>query len=325
MPGDSESNEGVCRWAGVQPLGADCPGCRKGRPRHHAEHTLDDRCRWAVASYREEKRTGAHPRDGRVPANNDPTTTAKSDPRLDEEEAQQQEQQQQPAGDEPGSAASTDKEPRTRNRVTTAEAGTQAATTASEWSEWDLGRALPLLRSGSPGVVRRTLRKIHIRLWHCPSARLRDLLTVAGAPPSVLDQVQSVVDTCRVCRSWQDVAPRAIASSSITAHFNEDLQVDLMFWKTHTILHMIDVCLRFAVATIIANRTTEVVLEAITKFWFRVFGPLNVSRQTTRVHWIPMRAELGLRVGEQTSPSGPTAVTLNSLSDTTHCYETNSI
>ena len=49
--------------------------------------------------------------------------------------------------------------------------------------------------------------------------------------------------------------------------------MDLMFWKVHTILHMIDVCLRFAVATIIANRTTEVVLEAITKFWFCVFNP----------------------------------------------------
>ena len=57
------------------------------------------------------------------------------------------------------------------------------------------------------------------------------------------------------------------------AHFNEDMQVDLLFWKTHVVLHMIDVCLRFAVATIIANRTTEVVLEAITRFWFRVFGP----------------------------------------------------
>ena len=179
---------------------------------------------------------------------------------------QQQPLQQQVAGDPGiGAQADKDKEPRTRNRVTTAEVGTQAATASSEWTEWDLGRALPLLRSGSPGVVRRTLRNIHIRLWHCPSARLRDLLTVAGAPSSVLDQVQSVVDTCRVCRSWQDVAPRAVASSSLTAHFNEDMQVDLLFWKTHVVLHMIDVCLRFAVATIIANRTTEVVLEAITK------------------------------------------------------------
>ena len=88
-----------------------------------------------------------------------------------------------------------------------------------------------------------------------------------------MDQAQSIVDTCRVCRSWQDVAPRAVASSSLTAHFNEDMQVDLLFWKTHVVLHMIDVCLRFAVATNIANRTTEVVLEAITKFWFRTFGP----------------------------------------------------
>ena len=268
-------------------MGAGCLGCKKGRPRHHPEHTLDGKCRWEVAAFRDEKRRGANPRDARVPASSDPTSTARSDPRLDEEEAAaaappivnapagsapagvETQTGQEPAGDEqtaivPADAASSsDVVPRTRNRVTTAEAGTQAATTADEWSEWDLGRALPLLRSNSPGVIRRTLRKIHIRLWHCPAARLRDLLSASGAPPAVLDQVQSVVGTCRVCRSWQDVAPRAVASSSVASHFNEDVQVGLLFWKSNTILHMIDVALRFAVATTIANRATEAVLEAI--------------------------------------------------------------
>ena len=88
-----------------------------------------------------------------------------------------------------------------RARVTTAEMGTQADIVKDAWSEWDLGRALPLLFSKSLGIARRILRKMHIRFWHCPVARMRDLLTVAGAPSHVVDQVQSIVDTCRICRS----------------------------------------------------------------------------------------------------------------------------
>ena len=142
-----------------------------------------------------------------------------------------------------------------------------------EWSEWDLGRALPLLLSRSPGVVRRTLRKIHIRLWHCPAARMRDLLKVAGAPVHVVDQVQSVVDTCRVCRSWQDVAPRAIGSASMALHFNEEIQFDLLFWQDAIICHLLDKCTRFAAAGIVPNRQTASILDAITRLWFRIFGP----------------------------------------------------
>eukprot|EP00959_Pyramimonas_sp_CCMP1952_P083272 1740540-Pyramimonas_sp.AAC.1 len=52
-------------------------------------------------------------------------------------------------------------------------------------------------------MVQRTLRRMHIRLWHAPAQRLRDLLSAAGLPREVINMVQDVVDTCTVCREWQ--------------------------------------------------------------------------------------------------------------------------
>ena len=111
------------------------------------------------------------------------------------------------------------------------EAGTMADLAPVEdetWSDWDVGRALALLRSTTPGVVRRTLRKLHIRIWHAPASRLQTLLRTAGAPASVIDMVPEIVDTCRVCRSWNSVSPRAISSGSLLTEFNAEMQFDFI-------------------------------------------------------------------------------------------------
>ena len=70
-----------------------------------------------------------------------------------------------------------------RNRVVRVDAGVQADSEGADWTDWSLSRALRLLRSPNPMVVKRTLRKLHIRLWHAPAARMKDMLSAAGAPP----------------------------------------------------------------------------------------------------------------------------------------------
>ena len=81
------------------------------------------------------------------------------------------------------------------------EAGTQADAGA-EWTSYDLRRALKLLHSSGEGVVRRTLRRLHIRFWHAPSAKLIEIFCIAGAPQEALKLVEEIVDTCRICRMW---------------------------------------------------------------------------------------------------------------------------
>ena len=89
------------------------------------------------------------------------------------------------------------------------DAGTQAETGPAEWTSHDMRRALRLLHSVDAGVVKRTLRRLHIRLWHAPAARMIELLRLAGAPSSAIKQVKEIVDTCRICRLWWSRLRRA--------------------------------------------------------------------------------------------------------------------
>ena len=140
------------------------------------------------------------------------------------------------------------------------------------WSEWDMGRAIAGLRSDNKIVVHRTLRKLHVRLRHAPARRMRDLLKAAGVPPHVLDMVQSVVDTCAACREWQRRSNKSVVSMTLTSHFNEGVQFDLLFLDDGIVAHMIDLCIRWAQGVFVESREPSHVLPALDHMWMRQYG-----------------------------------------------------
>ena len=74
-------------------------------------------------------------------------------------------------GDEPAapSASSGGPPPAARaKKEKKVDTGTQAETGPAEWTSHDMRRALRLLHNLDLGVVKRTLRRLHIRLWHAP-------------------------------------------------------------------------------------------------------------------------------------------------------------
>ena len=75
------------------------------------------------------------------------------------------------------------------------DADTQTPAGSAEWSSFDLRRSLRLLHSTNEGVVKRTLRRLHIRFWHAAAARLTQILRLAGAPRSALVLIKDIVDT----------------------------------------------------------------------------------------------------------------------------------
>ena len=141
------------------------------------------------------------------------------------------------------------------------------------WSRHDLGFALQQLRSIREGVVRRTLRKLHIRWFHAGTKRMQTLLQAAGVHRDVLTLIPSIVDTCSVCRSWQRVGPRSVTSARLPQAFNLEVQIDLLFYKAFVILHCIDVCTRWSAACVLSDRHTTSLLEGFSIIWLRLFGP----------------------------------------------------
>ena len=167
--------------------------------------------------------------------------------------------------------------PRARGpRPAGVDAETQAGDGGAEWAALDLGRAVRLLASTNPTAVRNTLRRLHVRFWHAPTARLVALLRHAGAPAAALKQVKAIVDTCRICRQWSRPTPRSITTTKLATAFNEVVQWDIVLHRRLMISHLMDECIRWAVGSVLASKEANSLIEAITRDWLRPYSAPRV-------------------------------------------------
>ena len=141
------------------------------------------------------------------------------------------------------------------------------------WTKHDLGFALQQLRSIREGVVRRTLRKLHLRWYHAGSRKMQVLLEAAGVNPQILAMIPSIIDTCDICRRWQRPGPKSVASTRLAETFNKEVQMDLLFYKTHVVLHCIDSCTRWTSVSLLPNREPSSIIDGFANCWVRLFGP----------------------------------------------------
>ncbi|CAK0852694.1 unnamed protein product, partial [Prorocentrum cordatum] len=58
--------------------------------------------------------------------------------------------------------------------------------------------------------------------------------------------VQGVVGTCAVCREWQRRGNKSVASLTFITAFNGGIQFDLLFLDDGIVVHLIDMCVRWA-------------------------------------------------------------------------------
>ena len=288
-----------CKFPNVVPISWTCPGCVANRHRAHESHTNGPECQWSLARTMPEgasrERGTTHPRDGRVPASADPTGGLRLDRQsgvAGDGEPPIESFEPERLSPEEAERRRADKSESARPRRTRSEAGIQAnqppplaiedapapddgasSEVVPVWTKHDLGFALQQLRSIREGIVRRTLRKLHIRWFHASLKRMHTLLQAAGVSPRVLSLIPSVIDTCDVCRSWQRVGPKSVASARVPEAFNQEVQVDLLFYKDHVLLHCIDACIRWSSVIKIPNREHISILEGFATGWLKLFGP----------------------------------------------------
>ena len=144
------------------------------------------------------------------------------------------------------------------------------------WSKFDLGQALQALRSVREGVVRRALRKLHLRWYHASADKMRALLQAAGVSREVVALVGEIVDSCTVCRCWARPGNKSVVSGKVTEAMNELVQIDLLFYKEFVILHMVDATTRWSTATILKDRSADEILTNIDTSWCKLYGPPRV-------------------------------------------------
>jgi len=64
-----------------------------------------------------------------------------------------------------------------------------------------------------------------------------------------------------------------ITATRQSTQFNEVIQLDIVFGYDQPILHMLDECTRFTVATILPGRSAKEICDTISKAWITYFGP----------------------------------------------------
>ena len=148
------------------------------------------------------------------------------------------------------------------------------------WGPSDFKTSIRLLNDKNEAVVRKTLRRLHLRWYHATIPQMQRLLNLVGVPSSAMKLIPEIVDTCRICRTWVRAAPTVRTTVRLSTRFNQAVQGDLMFYADETgqtpqdyiILHLIDECIRWTVAEEVANKDATTLLEAITTKWIQQYG-----------------------------------------------------
>ena len=102
---------------------------------------------------------------------------------------------------------------------------------------------------------------------------MTNLLRQAGQPEHVLKLVPEIVETCPICREWSEPLPASIPSSVVALEFNQQIEIDVMFYKKHIVLHMVDRCTRWHASTEVNGKDMENLIPAIDRIWVGLHGP----------------------------------------------------
>ena len=103
---------------------------------------------------------------------------------------------------------------------------------AEDFRLFSMSRCWQALKSGDVSRIRLAIKKMHLRWYHARPQYLKSIFTNAGVPKIAIDQVDEVCRACPVCRSWQQPTNKAKVAVRPVHDFNEELQLDLMFYKT---------------------------------------------------------------------------------------------
>ncbi len=75
--------------------------------------------------------------------------------------------------------------------------------TSPDWTNFDIGRSMALLRNGNEEQRRVCLQRLHRRWYHATPAQMKGLLERAGVPAEALALIEPICKGCRICRLFE--------------------------------------------------------------------------------------------------------------------------
>jgi len=310
--------QGKCRWPDTEQIVWDCQGCKKDKPAAHDLHTYGPDCKHAIIAHRGSTlRKGAHPREpskralevpgaeaqAQLPDGSDLAPAPEAE-RPDPDPASSS-HEMMPQPEEQSRGRGLDREDRHRRVFRDAAVGDAHA---SDWTRFDITHCLRAFRSQHQPTIIKTLRKVHLRLWHAGVSSMTSLLRNAGVSQEVLNSIPDIIATCKECRMWTARPKDTRPSVQVAMAFNEVVETDLLFYKEFIIQHFVCRASRWHSAIQTPNKTEAQLLENVSTAWVTIFGPMStlvsdpesgLSTPTAEAHLKRMGIKLKLRGKDQ--------------------------
>ena len=121
--------------------------------------------------------------------------------------------------------------------------------------------------------------KLHRQFAHPSAERLIRLLNRSEYKNNqdLKNEVTTVTNSCDVCKRFKRAPSRPIVSLPVSSEFNELLAMDIKFYQGTPLLHIIDSCTRYSVATVLKSKQSKEVIDCIFKYWISIFGrPMKI-------------------------------------------------
>ena len=265
----------ICKHPLEEDVEWTCPGCKKHANISHKSHNYKlGQCKWFESEDRMQgkPRKGKHPRPPKQNASRCQTSNARAQdedgtdyglPHPDDSDYE----------DHATARGSTDNPHAPRKQFKDAATGNTATT--DDWTRFDVLNSLRALRSGKRSVIIRELRKLHLRWWHGTVSTMTSTLRAAGIPNSVNEMVPNIIKTCRECQKWASPGNTTVPSITLATSFNEHVEFDLLFYKTHIVFHLICRATRWHATKEIHDKTTETLLNCLVECWISIHGPMQ--------------------------------------------------
>ena len=116
--------------------------------------------------------------------------------------------------------------------------------------------------------------KLHRQFAHCSKDKLIRLIELSkyANDEELKNEIKKISENCQICKIYKKAPPKPIVSLPHATRFNQVIAMDIKVIEGKMILHLIDLCTRFSVCTVIKNKEANTIIEAIFKYWIQMFG-----------------------------------------------------
>ena len=102
------------------------------------------------------------------------------------------------------------------------------------------------------------------------------LIKNAGEPwrdnQNLVEEIKNLSSNCPACKKYKKVPPRPVVGLPMATEFQETVAMDLKFYDSKILIHLVDYCTRLSASSFIPNKNSDTILTFIFKIWVSIYG-----------------------------------------------------